>query len=590
MDHAKCLGGTQIVVDNKFWRIDSNATSVVQCPRPESCKGGYDPNQEHPIKCQAGYTGLLWTEWEITKDNKYQRVSTYEWNKCPDPVVNFIRIWIVVLISFAFLMLLIVTTIRKTRENQTSILLRIMTNYIQLITASLGFDLKYPSQISNFFGISDSIGSASDTYLSFDCLIENAEMKSFTPSNEVFKVFLTSFLPIILILVISVIWLILFLINKRKFPNIKRYNIITVVWVIFLLHPTIATSSFGLFECIDIGESRYRMRMHMDYLCYSPEHLTWVALIGLPNILFWVIACPMLVFVILYKNRNHLEHGPVRSYLLLVYQGLKRKTFYWEFINTCRKLLILSFDTILSLIPVNYRALLAVWVLIGIVRLQLYLSPYQNGLNNNLEIKAIIAGMITILWGILFNANSEGSSLSGFVDLGSALLVLANAWFISEWIYLFLVSLKYKSEAFNIFLRFYGMILCKRHDNIAQSRDSGNFCIIIYLLLVNSENRHKKVKDSETDEVNNNDNRVQENKENIRVILKKKKGEQFSELDRLKIEPVGKSKSKLFKYFIANDRLLQALEDSNYRYCDLSIVNQFDISDFQIVKVQKHLQ
>lgn len=136
--------------------------------------------------------------------------------------------------------------------------------------------------------------------------------------------------------------------------------------------------------------------MHMDYLCFSPEHLTWVALIGLPNILFWVIACPIFVLVILFKNRDHLEQGAVRSYLLLVYQGLKRKTFYWEFVNTLRKVLLLSFDTILSFIPINYRVFLAAILLIGIIRLQMYLKPYQVELNNNLEIRAIIAGMMTL--------------------------------------------------------------------------------------------------------------------------------------------------------------------------------------------------
>lgn len=94
---------------------------------------------------------------------------------------------------------LIVITIKKNKESQTSILLRIMTNYLQLIGAAFSFNVNFPSLLTGMFGPFDSIGSASDTFLSFDCFIENTEVKGFAPTTEIFKAFLTMILPIILI-------------------------------------------------------------------------------------------------------------------------------------------------------------------------------------------------------------------------------------------------------------------------------------------------------------------------------------------------------------------------------------------------------
>ena len=72
------------------------------------------------------------------------------------------------LTAFAFLLVLIVTTIRKKKENQTLILLRIMTNYLQLIAAAYSFDLKFPKGLIDIFGSLNIVGSPSDAFLSFD--------------------------------------------------------------------------------------------------------------------------------------------------------------------------------------------------------------------------------------------------------------------------------------------------------------------------------------------------------------------------------------------------------------------------------------
>jgi len=83
------------------------------------------------------------------------------------------------------------------------------------------------------------------------------------------------------------------------------------------------------------------MLLNMNFACYSSDHIFWIAIVAIPTIIIWVVGCPLLAFYILFRNRKYLEEEHVKSYMLVLYQGLKPEVFYWEFVNTIRKALIL---------------------------------------------------------------------------------------------------------------------------------------------------------------------------------------------------------------------------------------------------------
>jgi len=65
-------------------------------------------------------------------------------------------------------MFLIIINVRKTEESQLSVLLRILTNYLQLITTSMSLSLSYPDSLFRIFDPIRRIGDSSETFLSFD--------------------------------------------------------------------------------------------------------------------------------------------------------------------------------------------------------------------------------------------------------------------------------------------------------------------------------------------------------------------------------------------------------------------------------------
>mmetsp|Transcript_17094 Transcript_17094/g.19717 ORF Transcript_17094/g.19717 Transcript_17094/m.19717 type:complete len:116 (+) Transcript_17094:64-411(+) len=110
----------------------------------------------------------------------------------------------------------------------------------------------------------------------------------------------------------------------------------------------------------------------------------------------WVIGSPLLAFYILFRNRRHLEEGAIRNYMLVLYQGLRPEVFYWEFVNTFRKVLILLLNVFLTSFSAHYRILFAIVVLVIILRVQEKLKPYKNEDNNRVEMLAIMAAITTL--------------------------------------------------------------------------------------------------------------------------------------------------------------------------------------------------
>jgi len=129
--------------------------------------------------------------------------------------MNAIRVIGVGIAVFTFFMIIIAINVRKTKESQVSVLFKIMTNYLQLITTTMSFSTSFPENIMSMFSIFEEVGGASDTFLSFDCFITDYDVKGPFPSNSLFKIFLAAFLPLILTLIVFSIWLLVYLVARK---------------------------------------------------------------------------------------------------------------------------------------------------------------------------------------------------------------------------------------------------------------------------------------------------------------------------------------------------------------------------------------
>ena len=67
-----------------------------------------------------------------------------------------------------YLAYLILINLKKTVENQTTPLMRILTNYLQVISTVLAFDSNYPEVLNDMLTPANTIGSSSESFVSID--------------------------------------------------------------------------------------------------------------------------------------------------------------------------------------------------------------------------------------------------------------------------------------------------------------------------------------------------------------------------------------------------------------------------------------
>lgn len=459
MSDAEWLGKDEIKVKNGFWRNTGNSTKVVECPNPKACKGGYNRTNEHPVNWEKGYGGDLWSEWIFYEGRKYESLGDFECSKCPDPTLNAIRVVGVGIAVLLFISALIIMNIRKKKESQPSILMRIMTNYLQIMTATMSYSMKFPDTLNALFLPVEKLGSSGETIMSYDWFVEDSQITLFAPSTQVLKIFMVAILPIILLAGCAVFWITLRLIFKKRMADYKRNIVVSMITIMFLLHPTLTETALGMFQWIEIDENTSKVRIDLNMDWYSTEHIAWCMFIGVPMIGLWVIGTPLLALIILIKCRKDLDNPSIQKYLIVLYQGLKNDKFYWELVNTVRKVLVSCINVFLARFNPFYKGMVAIILILIVYRVQRRLQPYKNREYNNLEIASFSASWITLYGGLLYS--NEGAGSNPTVEFASFLLIVfLNIYFLIFWLYLMtLTSEKHKFWVrISIILR---ILLCK---------------------------------------------------------------------------------------------------------------------------------
>jgi amino acid permease len=75
------------------------------------------------------------------------------------------------------------------------------------------------------------------------------------------KVICLAFIPIIIILVSSILYLFLFI---RDMQKVKRMICITMITAFFLFYPALAQYGLMIFKCSDIGGGNMRVQMDVQ--------------------------------------------------------------------------------------------------------------------------------------------------------------------------------------------------------------------------------------------------------------------------------------------------------------------------------------
>lgn len=309
-----------------------------------------------------------------------------------------------------------------------------MTNYLQLIAVALSYNLHFPAYISDSLGSAQKVGAAQEVFLSFDCLLMSTRATEIFNNVSHLKVMCMALIPPVFIVIAWTAFAIVFVRNPFKF---KRYSCITIITIWFLFYPSLTEFCFRIFKCNEIGNGESRTQMDVTAKWWSPSHLKWIFSLGVPMLLIYVIAMPIFGFAVVYKFRRKLNEQYVINYIILLYQGLDYNWYYWEFVNTTRKAVLLAIYVFLANHLKVYKALFGVLVLFLVSMIQGRLNPYKVMLVNRLQYREMVATTLTLYSGVIY-LQEEDTNQSGIIIFQISffiIVIIANVRFVMLWIY-----------------------------------------------------------------------------------------------------------------------------------------------------------
>jgi hypothetical protein len=109
---------------------------------------------EYPL-CKYGYGGNLCHGCIETAEYRFTRVGVHECGVCPSSAGNALKILGIFLALLLALSLLLWVNLRNVGESNTSIVVRIFLNYIQVFTLAAAFNLEWPQYLKDFFSVFD---------------------------------------------------------------------------------------------------------------------------------------------------------------------------------------------------------------------------------------------------------------------------------------------------------------------------------------------------------------------------------------------------------------------------------------------------
>lgn len=130
--------------------------------------------------------------------------------------------------------------------------------------------------------------------------------------------------------------------------------------------------------------------------------MNYSLMIAVPSLIIWGFGIPAFAWVVLSKNKDNLDLLETREKYGFLYNGYKKKYYYWESVNMYRKIAIIFISVFLRVAGVITQALVVFIVLILFLILNIKLMPFTFSSLNDMEMMSIITCMLTIYCGLFY--------------------------------------------------------------------------------------------------------------------------------------------------------------------------------------------
>ncbi|KAM3138602.1 hypothetical protein pb186bvf_009354 [Paramecium bursaria] len=350
----KSVNSTHIELRSNYWRPYYDNNIVTYCFNlPVDCNGGWSPGDD---SCALGHIGALCEQCDLynTRGNGSYAISgQFQCGSCADISINTISIAFIMLWTLISIFLSVKGTVENVDELvirmrgikagfvcvyfervQIAVLMKILTNYLQIISSIGTFQLQLPPGLKDMFTyVGNPVKSM--TY-SLDCfLIELSNI-----SILYFRNLWSIFMPFYYSTIIFLIYLLILKIKTIKF-NITVIST-TLIYIFIYVQPDIIGGFISLLSYRKISQVLW-VQGNVSYLYLTAAHARWLLSFVLPVLVVFGFLIPIILYRNMSKFKDKLDDTNVLRLYGYLYNEYSKVTYYWEILKIGQKELIIVF-------------------------------------------------------------------------------------------------------------------------------------------------------------------------------------------------------------------------------------------------------
>lgn len=452
-ENAICNGGNEIIIPAGYWRANNYSKNVYKCDRNLNlCKGGINSS------CEAGYYGNLCEVCQSKNGQRWEKNYFGLCQECDNLGVDFL-ITFCLAVGIGMLIKFLASFFLKKEKTIHDVincsLIKLLIMHYQILILLPNINLSLENTTNEY------ISSLIKNWFSFDCIFNTFWGFKSSLNNRLFS---ASFIFIIEALIFT-----FFLFKCRKLqihvklknnPSIKQscgknekkelnkknisnylkeknnesqnytVTIITYNTIFFYLAQAYMVDlSFLGFRCFNIENKSYS-RYSLDYECWTNDHLYWIYLCYIPNLIFWIFILTYLFYYFLKKAKQYNAKN-----IIIASVGFKRR-YKWkgDVFNLGRRTVMVIASTFLSENSGNLA--FTIFLLTAfILMMHFYFKPYNYKILNRIDSFSLYIVFITY-----FNLSYYYIEINQELKISKALysfLIFLNSLYLFVWLVVF---------------------------------------------------------------------------------------------------------------------------------------------------------
>ncbi|KAL4466452.1 hypothetical protein ABPG73_019070 [Tetrahymena malaccensis] len=428
---------------NGYWRRESQSYNTIECYNSLSnCIGDTQGQQiqryqlnllkinissQEVYFCAEGHLGALCEDCDILGQywkQKYYKILHYECQSCQVAYKNlkFTMNYILAAIGLNLILLysfkktnidlflnkiyLQIQLKKKAEISDSFIILKPIINYIQIIGLIQSINTSFLG--SNFQIIQFLFNPVYGFVFLFDCQISDFYQK-YSEKMDFYIFFRIIFAQILLVILycLTVLLSTIFICFNKPWISYFRGLINCLIIIIVINITGILTLILEFIFCIEI-DGIYYLKRYTRIQC-DKKFQDNVAIFLMPMLIFWALLIPLIMILILKKQKIYLNQFQLKCKLGFIFIEYKLQYFYWEIVKIANKLVVLAAVCLTDNSGIQFGLSLA--SILSYKFILQSVQPYQN--KKSCEFEKIMTNSL-ILCTILIFASLQQEKISTF--------------------------------------------------------------------------------------------------------------------------------------------------------------------------------